>query len=177
MTYLGETIAQLPDHPASKKEVLQLLHGQIGGEAGGLRGGWDQPWIHCPGKQDGDYSCDEPAGCVAKGMKCLIYHVKEVWVTARLPKIKDKLILLKIKNLQAELIKFSKRKHSETFVADLAKTLNLAPKNYMDIVLASVEEERERVRIIRILDDYVGPTATRYDLYLLGILVPDWLVL
>ena len=46
-------------------------------------------------------------------------------------------------------------------MADLAKTLNLAPKNYMDIVLASVEEERERVRIIRILDDYVGPTATR----------------
>ena len=70
MTYLGETIAQLPDDSlASKKEVLQLLHGQIGGEAGGLRGGWDQPWIHCPGKQGGDYSCDEPAGCVAKGMK------------------------------------------------------------------------------------------------------------
>ena len=42
-------------------------------------------------------------------MKCLIYQVKEVWVTARLPKIKDKLILLKVKNLQADLIKFSKR--------------------------------------------------------------------
>ena len=48
-------------------------------------------------------------------------------------------------------------------MAEIAKTLDLAPKKYRDIVMESVEEEEERVRIIRILNDYVGPTATRCD--------------
>ena len=61
-------------------------------------------------------------------------------------------------------------------MAEIAKTLDLAPKKYRDIVMESVEEEEERVRIIRILDDYVGPTATRYDFYVLGILVAEWRV-
>ena len=128
-------------------------------------------------KHDGDFACDEPAGCVATGEKCFVFQVKEMWLTGRLAKIKDKLILLKVKNLQAEFIKHSKKKHSDTFVAEIAKTLDLAPKKYRDIVMESVEEEEERVRIIRILDDYVGPTATRYDFYVLGILVAEWRVL
>ena len=55
--------------------------------------------------------------------------------------------------------------------------MDLAPKKYRNIVMESVEEEEERVRIIRILDDYVGPTATRYDFYGFGILVAEWRVL
>ena len=169
MTYLGKTIAQVPDKSlASKKEVLQLLHGQFGGEAGSIRGigraggGWDQPWIHCPRKPCGDYACDEPAGCVAKGEKCFVFRVKETWVTARFPKIKDKYILKKIKDLQAEFTNHCKKKHSDAFVADIAKTFNLAPKKYRETVMENVEEEEERLRILRILDDYVGPSATRY---------------
>ena len=170
MTYLGETITELPDNTlASKRQVLQLLNGQFAAEGGGHRGigraggGWDQPSIHCPRKPCGDYSCDKPAGCLARDEKCLVFLVKETWVTNRLPTIKDNLILPKIKNLKAEFQKYSKRNHSETFAAEIAKTFNLAPRKYREVVMESEEDETEQARILRILDDFVGPTATRYD--------------
>ena len=169
MTYLGETISELPDNIlASSKQVIQLLHGLFGEEEGALRGlgragGWDQPSIHCPRKTCGDFSCYEPSGCADRVAKCLFFRVKEMWVKARLPTIQDKLALEKLKKLQNEFKLHCKKKHSEPFVAVLAKTFDLAPKKYREIVMASVEEESEQIRIIQILDNYVGPDATRYS--------------
>ena len=182
ITYLGETIAELPDNTlASNRQVLQLLHGRFGDEAGGLRklgqtGGWDQLAVHCPRKLCGDFACDKPAGCVAKDEKCFVFTLKETWVTNRLPTVKDKLILQKLKSLQSELQKHSKRNHSETFAAEMAKTFNLAPKKYREIVVESEEDEAEQARIIRILDDFVGPTATRYDYKVFFNLIAEYLV-
>ena len=166
MTYLGHTILQLPneDMLPSQQEILQLLHGLFGDEDGSLKGfkGWDHEALHCPRKPDGVYTCSEPAGCVARGAFCFVYMTKEVWVNARLPTVQDKSILGKIKTLRENFYKQCKKKFSEAYVAELGKTFSLAPRDYRAIVMGGAEEEPEKLRKLRILDDYVGPAASRY---------------
>ena len=165
MAYLGETIPELPENElASKKQVLQHLHSQFGDEDGGMKGfqGWDQATVHCPRKPCGDFGCRDPSGCVAQGAACFVFKTKAVWAEARLPMVQDKTILLKLRTLQSNFVKQCKKKYSESYAAELGKTLDLAPRNYTMIMMRSDDEEQEKLRKIRILDDFVGPAASRY---------------
>ena len=51
---------------------------------------------------------------------------------------------------------------SEAYIAELGKTFSLAPRDYRAIVIGGAKEEPEKLKKIRILDDYVGPAAFRY---------------
>ena len=164
MAYLGETITELPDHELpSKRQVLQLLHGMFGDEDGVLNGfqGWEQASVHCPRKPSGDFRCSDPDGCVAQRAFCYFFKLKAVWVKARLPTVLDKSALQKLRTLQTSFIKQCRKKYSESYEAELGKTLDLAPRNYTVIVMESDDEEQEKLRKIRILDDFVGPAASR----------------
>ena len=149
LLYLDDTISELPDTLPSKRDVLRLYRG---------RGATP---IHCP-MSGVEFSCSEPDGCVAKNSLCVIASVKRIWLYARLPVASDKLILARLKELEAKLQKFLKRKLCQVYAAELEDTFNLTHKNYQQVVMESDSEEEEKVRKLRILNDFLGPNATRY---------------
>ena len=150
LIYLDHTTTELPeDTLPSKKDVLRFYRGREGAA------------VHCTRDASGEFICSEPTGCLANNSPCIVYSVKEIWLKRRLPVISDKLILAKVKLLVAELQKFAKRKLNEAYATELDKTFNLAPKNYEQIVMESEIEEEEKAKKIRILNDFVGPNATR----------------
>ena len=149
LLYLDHTITELPDTLASKRDVLRLYRG---------RGATP---IHCP-MSGVEFSCSEPDGCAAKNSLCVIASVKRMWLNARLPVVSDKQILARLKELEAKLQKFLKRKLCQVYATELEDTFNLAHKNYQQVVMESDSEEEEKVRKLRILNDFLGPNATRY---------------
>ena len=126
--------------------------------------GWDQARIHCPRKITGNFSCCDPGGCEARGEPCLVFLIKQVWLLARFPTIKDKEILAKLKKLQLQYHKQSKMKFSDKFDQNLNEMFSLAPSNFVDLLMASDMEQQEKVNAVRILQDYVGPEASRYPI-------------
>ena len=151
LLYLDDTISELPDTLPSKRDVLRLYRG---------RGATP---LHCSRGVGGEFTCSEPTGCLATDSRCVVASIKELWLRMRLPVVSDKLILAKLKEMEAKLQKFLKRKMCEVYAAELDKTFNLAPKNYQQLVMESdSEEEEEKARKLRILHDFVGPNATRY---------------
>ena len=146
LLYLDHTITELPgDTLASKRDVS--------------RGATP---LHCSRGVGGEFTCSEPTGCLATDSRCVVASIKELWLRMRLPVVSDKLILAKLKEMEAKLQKFLKRKLCEVYAAELDKTFNLAPKNYQQLVMESDSEDEEKARKLRILHDFVGPNATRY---------------
>ena len=151
LLYLDHTITELPgDTLPSKRDVLRLYRGREGAA------------VHCARVASGELTCSEPTGCLANNSPCIVFSVKELWVKMRLPVVSDKLVLARLKALVAEFHKFIKKKLSEAYATELDMTFNLTFKNYEQIVMESDSESEEKARKIRILNDFVGPNATRY---------------
>ena len=114
-------------------------------------------------------SCAEEGGCQTTGNPCFLYKLKEAWIKANFPIVKDTIILKKILQLKKE---YQERKWREARMtpeesADYrdymeATTFNLSIPAWREEIrqdMLLTDEEREAK--VATLEDFIGDEATR----------------
>ena len=166
-----EALLQVPPLKlASEAVAIRLIWGQVNSDFNGFRGVKDLCCqVKVNDRKERRGICNILGGCMEKGSPCLLLKIKERWIEAGLPIIdNDYKIIEKVAKLNAEFTK--KRRYTkltvikkEEYVNKLkTTTLNLAPSNYKVRIKADqILSAAQNFDKITLLEDYIGPTATR----------------